>query len=188
METSRLAIDQLVREHSSMAVLLVMLDSYFAAIKDGDEVDDSLLLDAMRYLTEFADSVHHTKEDLAVAAVFDRTAAIRAAQSELDAQHLRIRQSGMRLRADLERALLDVPMPRGALAAEGFAYTAELRRSIEFEEQRLFPILVDTLDDDEWARVGARLGPRLDPLFGERAEAEYIQLLAELTERFVCAP
>jgi hemerythrin-like domain-containing protein len=178
------AVDQLVREHDQMVVLLVMLDSHFAAMRAGEEGDLPLVLDAMSYLTEFVDDVHHRKVHLAVSEATRRTPAIQAAEPEIDAQHRRIRLTGGQLRADLETASLDAPVSRGTLAEEGFKYTAELRRNMEFEEQQVFPALSAALDGDGWSRIVARLGPACDPLFGAVAEERYIKLLRELTERF----
>jgi hemerythrin-like domain-containing protein len=186
VEASSRAVERLVREHANIAMLLVMLDSYFAAMKAGDEVDDKLVLDAMRYLTEFVDSFHHSKVDLAVDAVGAQTPATKAIRSELAAQHDRIRLAGAALRDGLENALLDEPVPRQALADGGFDYTRELRRNMALEEAAVFPALAKALDADAWARIDAILGPQRDPLFGEVVHQRYANLFRELTGRFGC--
>ncbi len=183
---SRLAVDRLIREHSNVGLLLLMLDSYFAAMSGGEDVDDALLLDAMTYMTDFVNGFHHPKEELAVEAVADRSAAIRGAKAGLEAQHRRIREVGLSLRVALERTLLDEPIARQRLAEAGFAYAAEMRRSMEREEATVFPALAKGLDADAWHVIDARIGPQTDPLFGETVHQRYAELFRELTDRFGC--
>ncbi len=183
---SRAAVDQLIREHRNIEVLLVMVDSYFAAMGSGEEVDESLLIDAMSYMTEYVDAFHHPKEQLAVDAVSSRSLAIASAKSELEGQHRRIGETGGWLRATLEHALRDQPIPRRELIGVGLSYTAEMRRNMELEEQVVFPALTEVLDAEAWRLIDARLSPRPDPLFGEAVHQRYGELFRELVERFGC--
>lgn len=183
---SRAAVDQLIREHRNIGLLLLMLDSYFAAMSSGDEVDESLLTDAMTYMTEYVDAFHHAKERLAVEAVADRSRAIADARGELEKQHRRIGEAGGWLRGTLQQALRDQPISRRKLIAVGLSYTADMRRNMELEEREVFPALVDVLDADAWRRIHAKLSPRPDPLFGESVHQRYGELFRELVERFGC--
>jgi hemerythrin-like domain-containing protein len=182
--SSRAAVETLIREHRNIEVLLVMLDSYFAAMNAGDEVDEALLVDAMTYMTDYVDAFHHSKEQLAVDAVADRSRAIAAAKSELESQHRRIGEAGAWLRATLEQVLRDEPISRRKLISAGLAYTAEMRRNMELEETLVFPALVEVLDAEAWRVIEARLSPRPDPLFGEAVHQGYAELFRELAERF----
>jgi hemerythrin-like domain-containing protein len=184
-QAARKTIDEFLREHRDVTTLLVMLDSYFASMKLGDDVDDPLLLDAMSYLSCFLQGVHHAKEDLAVEAAIDRVPAIRELCGELAAQHRRIRDAGAQLHDELQGVLLDAPILRRALADDGFAYTAEIRRNMALEEEAVFPALSEALDADMCARIDARL-PRRDALFGAAGGARYEKLFHELTSRFGC--
>jgi hemerythrin-like domain-containing protein len=182
--SSQAAVETLIREHRNIEVLLVMLDSYFAAMHAGDEVDETLLVDAMTYMTDYVDAFHHSKEELAVDAVADRSRAIAAAKSELEAQHRRIGEAGAWLRASLEQVLRDEPISRRKLITAGLTYTAEMRRNIELEETFVFPALVEVLDAEAWRHIEARLSPQPDPLFGEAVHQRYAELFRELVERF----
>jgi hemerythrin-like domain-containing protein len=181
-----MAVERLIREHSNIGLMLFMLDSYFAAMSAGQEVDEALLLDATTYMTVFVGGFHHAKEQLAVVAVASRSAAIRGARDELEAQHHRIREDGLRLRGGLERTLLDEPMPRQKLAVAGVAYAAAVRRNMEYEEMTVFPVLAEMLDDDAWHVIDATIGPQTDPLFGETVHQQYAELFRELAARFGC--
>jgi hemerythrin-like domain-containing protein len=183
-EAARHTIDELVREHRHVETLLVMLDSYFAAMKLGDDVDDPLLLDTMSYLTGFH-GFHHAKEELAIEAALGRSPAIRHICGELGAQHRRIREAGALLHDELQGALLDEPISRRALADDGFAYSAAIRRNMALEEETVFPVLSDALDADACASIRARL-PRRDAFFGDAAGERYERLFHELTSRFGC--
>ncbi len=178
------AIERLVREHDNIAQLLVVLDSQFASIARGDdEADDGLIRDAMTYMTDFVDNFHHGKEDLAVASVADRVESVRPLQKELNGQHLRIREAGRTLTAELERMLLDEPVRRRELATIGFDYAAQVRRNMEFEEGRVFPRLMEGFDEEACARIDARLGSPPDPLFGPAVHARYRALFQTLRRR-----
>jgi hemerythrin-like domain-containing protein len=182
--SSRAAVETLIREHRNIEMLLVMLDSYFAAMNAGDEVDEALLVDAMTYMTDYVDAFHHSKEQLAVDAVAGRSRAIAAAKSELEAQHRRIGEAGAWLRATLEQVLRDEPISRRKLITTGLGYTAEMRRNMELEETSVFPALVEVLDTEAWRVIETRLSPRPDPLFGEAVHQRYAELFRELVERF----
>jgi hemerythrin-like domain-containing protein len=177
------AVDQLVREHDNLAQLLVVVDSLFASIASGEEADDDLIRDATTYLTEFVDAFHHGKEDLALAVAAERAEGLQAVQRALRQQHLRIHEAGTALCTELERMLLDEPVRRQDLAAEGFAYTAEIRRNIEFEESKVFPVLLDELGADAWARIESELACPPDPLFGPAVNERYRTLFRTLTRK-----
>jgi branched-chain amino acid transport system ATP-binding protein len=181
----RAAVETLIREHRNIEMLLVMLDSYFAAMSAGDDVDETLLVDAMTYMTEYVDGFHHNKEQLAVDVVAERSPAIADAKAELEAQHRRIGQAGAWLRATLEQVVLrDAPVSRQKLIATGLTYTAEMRRNMELEERLVFPALTAGLDADAWRVIEARMPPQPDPLFGEAVHQRYAELFRELVERF----
>lgn len=183
---SRAAVDRLIREHRNIGQLLLMLDSYFAAMGSGEEVDERLLTDAMAYMTDYVDAFHHAKEELAVDAVAGRSRAIADARAELDEQHRRIGEAGGWLRATLEQTLRDEPSPRRKLIVTGLSYTAEMRRNMELEEKVVFPALCEVLDADAWRLIDAKVPPRPDPLFGEAVHQRYAELFRELVARFGC--
>lgn len=183
---TRAAVDRLIREHRNIGQLLLVLDSYFAAMSSGDDVDERLLTDAMTYMTDYVDAFHHAKEQLAVEAVANRSRAIANARAELEAEHRRIGEAGAWLRSTLEQALRDQPISRRKLIAVGMSYTAEMRRNIELEETVVFPALVEVLDADAWRLIDAKLPPQPDPLFGEGVHQRYAELFRELVARFGC--
>jgi hemerythrin-like domain-containing protein len=182
--SSRAAVETLIREHRNIEMLLVMLDSYFAAMNSGDDVDETLLVDAMTYMTDYVDGFHHSKEQLAVDAVAARSGAVAAAKGELEAQHRRIGEASAWLRETLEQVLRDRPIPRRQLVRAGLSYTAEMRRNMELEETSVFPALVQVLDAEAWRLIEAKLPPQPDPLFGEAVHQRYAELFRELVERF----
>jgi hemerythrin-like domain-containing protein len=177
------AVDELVREHDNLAQLLVVVDSLFASIASGEEADDDLIRDATTYLTEFVDTFHHGKEDLAVSVAAQRAEGPRALQPVLGEQHRRIHAAGTALCTELERMLLDEPVRRQDLAAEGFAYTAEIRRNVEFEESQVFPLLLGELGADAWTRIESELACPPDPLFGPAVHERYRALFRTLTRK-----
>ena len=183
---SQAAVETLIREHRNIEMLLVMLDSYFAAMSAGDEVDEALLVDAMSYMTEYVDGFHHSKERLAVDVVAGRSRAIANAKTELVAQHHRIGEAGAWLRDALAQVLRDEPVSRRKLIATGLTYTAEMRRNMELEEKLVFPALTEMLDTEAWQTIEARLPPHPDPLFGEAVHQRYAELFRELVDRFGC--
>jgi hemerythrin-like domain-containing protein len=181
--TTRPAVERLVREHDNIAQVLVLLDSELASFALAQDADDELAMCALEYLTDFVDGFHHEKEDRAVEAALARVPALREALVELHAQHERIRTAGAALHDGLERALLDEPVRRSELAKTGYAYTTEVRRNMELEEDHIFPLLAEALDDAEWARIEADAGGRPDPLFGEQVHERYERLFHELARR-----
>jgi hemerythrin-like domain-containing protein len=181
----RPAVERLVREHDDIAQVLVLLDSELASVAFAEEeADDTLAMIALDYLSEFVDGFHHAKEDRAFEAAATRTPALRETLIELRAQHARIRDNGAALRAALERALFDQPVSRRDLAAAGFAYSAEVRRNMELEEQRVLPALDEALDESDWDRIEAEVGGDRAPRCSEATHESYERLFHELERRF----
>jgi hemerythrin-like domain-containing protein len=146
-----------MREHRDVDMLLLMLESYFATLSAGEDVDDALLLDAMRYMTDFAGGFHHAKERLAIEAAAQRSTAIAAAKPELEAQYERIGEAGPWLCSTLELTLRDAPVPKRRLFRAGLSYTAEVRRNMALEEKVVFPALCDMLDAGTWRLLDAKI-------------------------------
>jgi hemerythrin-like domain-containing protein len=182
--TTRPALERLVREHDDIAQVLVLLDSELASVAFAEDADDTLAMSALDYLSEFVDGFHHAKEDRAFEEAATRAPVLRDLVAEAHAQHARIRECGATLRAGFERALFDQPVSRRDLAAAGFAYSAQLRRNMELEEQRVLPLLDEALDDADWQRIEAEVGSESAPLFGEAAHDSYERLFHELERRF----
>jgi hemerythrin-like domain-containing protein len=180
---TRPAVERLVQEHDNITQVLVLLDSELASVAFAEDADDELAMLALEYLMEFVDGFHHLKEDLAIEVGARRVPALQDAIAELQDQHVRIHDGGAALRAALERALFDEPVRRRDIAQIGYAYTAELRRNMELEEQSIFPQLAEALDDEDWARIESDVGGRPDPLFGEQVHGKYERLFHELARR-----
>jgi hemerythrin-like domain-containing protein len=181
---TRPAVERLLREHDDIAQVLVLLDSELASVAFAEDADDTLAVSALDYLAELVDGFHHAKEDRAFEAAVARDAALSDVVAQLSAQHETIHERGAALRNAFERVMFDEPVSRRDLAAAGFAYSTELRRSMEAEEQLVLPLLDAALDDAEWERIEAEVGAAAAPLTGPAAHEGYERLFHELERRF----
>lgn len=159
------ALDIIRNEHRSIAAVL---ESLRRLSRDGGRVPrvDAAVFGAMvNYLENFADRVHHPKEDQYLFAPLRR----RGAQAEsliagLEREHAEggqalhaLRQSYARLEAAGDREL-----PAFARAVEDFAraYFEHMRK----EEEQLFPLAEKLFTPQDWAAIDRAFEENRDPL------------------------
>lgn len=182
----RSEVERLRCEHGNIARLLLVLESHLARLHAGEDLDEQLMLDAVSYLTDYVDGIHHAREDLIVELLAEREPLVRAILATLSAQHDAIRAEGAMLRERLESAALDAPVAREDLVRHGFAYTGDLRRNMALEERVVFPLAVVGLSAAEWGAIEAKVAGGVDPLFGGTVEPPYRALFEEIARRVGC--
>jgi hemerythrin-like domain-containing protein len=173
-------------EHANFSRLLDLVDAQIALFHRGERPDYELMLDVMHYMTHYPDRFHHPREDLACQVLAERDAGFRDAVGDLAHQHVRIADTGTRLVKDLDAIVDGAFMPRAAVESDAEAYTRTLRQHMRREEEVIFPALDRTLAAADWARVGARIHPGADPVFGESVDGRYAALHKRIAEQVGC--
>jgi hemerythrin-like domain-containing protein len=169
-----------------MERLLGLLNGEATLLGRGAEADLALMIDVLRYLTDYPDRYHHPVEDLALWRLAERGLIGRADAEALDFEHRSVRFHGARLLRRLEGAVADTPTPRAELAMAANQYAGALHAHLAHEEQVLLPLLERHLAGSDWREIFALAAPPPDPLFGEHTHARFAPLRAAIAARAHC--
>jgi hemerythrin-like domain-containing protein len=105
-------IDQLVRDHRNMRLLLDIIEEEMNAHADARVPDFDLLRMIAEYTLEYPDLVHHPREDLVFERLVMRDPASKAIVGHLVEAHKELAQLTRRFAAALSDVARDVVLPR----------------------------------------------------------------------------
>ena len=151
-----------------------------------EDPDWSLIRDCLRYLSEYADAVHHKLEDV----VFDNLlkAPLTDAQREsvvVNAkQHKTLGEASARLSQDVDMVLRDVVVPADQIRLHLDQYLKAQRDHIRYENEYVFPLAQEHITAQAWDDVSQDLTQIQDPVFQSRVNEyhrlyQFVQELAE---------
>ncbi len=175
-----------LREHRNIDLLLSLLHVELGALASDGAPRYVLMVDVLHYLTSYVDHYHHGREDLLFAAAARRAPGLEPFVTAVEEQHGDVIGSGAMLRGDLERALLDLPVPKSHLLEAGRAYVRGLRAHLDYEEREVFPRVAAVLGPEDIRAVDALFGTVRDPLFGPVTHERYRSLFDEVSRTAGC--
>jgi hemerythrin-like domain-containing protein len=123
---------------------------------------------------------HHPREDLAFEIVRERHPKLAKLVDALTAEHVIAVEKSSQLVADLDSVVNGAILPRDKVEMPGREYIAHFRHHMVKEEAELFKLVEQTLTDDDWKAIDAKLKPLVDPLFGTHAKEQYAALRREI--------
>ena len=178
------AISIIKSEHKNLGAVLYSLEKLIEEIDSGKQADLSIFHGLFTYIDRFLDRYHHPKENLylfpkLLARAPDTEGLIR----ELGQQHT-------------EGEILFVEMLK-ALSAYEFSgvaefphfrdtvlkYTAFERQHAHKEEDEVLPRAREALEASDWEEIDAAFEANEDPLFGNKWNNEFSDLLNQLINR-----
>lgn len=170
---------QLRDDHRNMSALLDVIEAQMRLVGAGETPNMELLRDIMRYMTDFADAIHHPKEDL-IYAELRRSGGRAAMQLEaVDADHLKLARLSKSLRDDVEAIVAGTAVvTRERVVNDAGRYVRRLRTHMRWEERELFP-LADALSSSNPICIELQ-DDGSDPIFGATSEAAFSNLLTHL--------
>jgi branched-chain amino acid transport system ATP-binding protein len=163
-------------DHSNMWRLATTIDHVAGEIEDGAQVDPAFFNAVFDYIAQYVDRFHHPKEDDYLFRLLRlRSAQAAAILDALQQEHRDGPQQLMALRAAVAQAA------QGALAAPELvatlrAYTAGLKNHMRQEEKLVMPLAREALTQEDWAEIDRAFLDHKDPLFGDKAKAEFREL------------
>lgn len=169
-------IDQLVRDHRNMALLLDIIEEEIDAYRRDHVPDFDLLRVMAEYTLNYPDRVHHPRENLVLERLVERDPAAGEAVGNLVAEHARLAELTLEFAKAMNAAANDVELSRewfDALAAE---YLSANRRHMQVEETQFFPRALSVLTGDDWAEIDQLTARPNDPLFGDKVTKAYLFL------------
>lgn len=170
------ALQIIQEEHRNLWRIAITIDQVADDMDQGTRVDPAFFNSLFDYIEQFVDQAHHPKEDdFLFRLLRQRSAAAATLLDRLQAEHQNGPEHLKGLRRQLARSA------SGQLGSRDFTaalrtYTEGLRGHIRSEEKDVMPLARAALTDDDWAEIDRAFRDNDDPLFGERARAEFREL------------
>jgi len=174
-------LQSLHEDHVNLMKLLTsMRRELHGAVQDGDP-DYNLLMDALDYIKNHADAVHHVREDQIYARLKQAHQEHAPLVERLMLEHQQLQESTIEAMTVLSNALNDVILDKRTLedSVENFLIAQQDHMGVE--EREVFPLVDSVFEADDWQYVATRIHAGEDPLFGEQVEDRYQALYMSLT-------
>jgi hemerythrin-like domain-containing protein len=180
--TIRLAdiLNDLREDHRNIAIMLDLLERETGRIRDGEKPDYELIHDIMRYLTVYADAVHHPKEDILYSAIKTERPDLADGLEQVEPEHQELARLGEALRNDIEAVASGAAVKRDRIVADTSNYVALLRHHMDWEEGDLFKRAASLVDAEAAMFVDISRLNALDPVFGPEREHTFTNLLENI--------
>jgi hemerythrin-like domain-containing protein len=151
------------QEHVRFNRLLDLVESQLDRFHLGIRPDYTRILEAMRYMRQYADTIHHPREDLAFARLAKRDPRCRLEIEALIGEHDEITHSGEELVLLLDEVLDGAFVERAQVEKPGREYLRLVREHIRREE-RFFPAVNLALSARDWEDIDREIPEQPDPL------------------------
>lgn len=175
-------LDKLHEDHINFIKLLNFLAHQLKLLRDCKSLDLELMLKALQYMKEYPDLVHHPLEDVVFKYFIEHHGQ---AQNDLKAllqEHSEMPELTDRLIEMVQGALSDLPQDRQKLCTNLQTYLLKQKEHMDHEEGHVYPVIRDTMTDQEWQNIDSSLETVSDPLFGKKVEKNYQTLLHQVVE------
>lgn len=177
-------IRQLHTDHINISRLLDFLEQEIEMIHNEETPDYALMFDAMHYMVNYPDLVHHPTEDLIFEKLKHRDPDTAVEVDRLTAEHQVLADKSTQFLELLRRIDNETTMvSREAAEAQGVDYISLLRQHMSKEEGQVFPRVHQVLVDDDWQEIRVALKKQEDPVFGKIVAEEYRTLYDWLVPR-----
>lgn len=170
------ALTLISQDHSNLWRLATTIDQVASEIEDGAAVEASFFTSVFDYIEQFVDRSHHPKEDDYLFRLLRlRSAEAAAVLDSLQTEHREGPANLAALRGQVSQAARG-EITGAALALALRNYTLGLKTHIRTEEKSVLPLARRVLLPSDWAEINAAFLDNNDPLFGDKAKAEFRQL------------
>ncbi|MGF1725973.1 hemerythrin domain-containing protein [Photobacterium nomapromontoriensis] len=174
-------LDEIHTEHGYIGRLLTLLQQKLAAIRNGQEVNYSLIKDIVSYLQNHAQYCHHPKEDV-LYHYYQAHYADEAEQMEsLEKEHEKLAELTHEFADTVDMILMDAVIPLDVFADKLNTFVDCQKAHLEFEERKILPLIRLHFTPEDWQTV-SELYEKCDsdPLFGNQVSDCYRHLAQRL--------
>lgn len=173
-------ISNLRKEHENFKKLLNLLDTQLYLLRKEEEPDYQLMTDILCYMTQYADLVHHTKEEAIFYHVAERKPNVAENVAYIVKQHRMIEKYG----ASFYEYLKDIIggqriMQLNNIEKAGRLYSTTLRSHLNQENRDLFGLAEQLLNENDWKKIEASTQSKSDPIFGDEPIKDRFHLLCD---------
>ena len=167
-------------EHDYFRSLLRVLQRETDALHRGARPNYELMLDAIGYLREYCDEVHHRREDVAFERLAQRRPDLASALERLHQEHRVIARAGEALRELLLAALDGSMVQRAQIEVAAATYLVYYGNHIAKEDEDVAAAAAVALTEADWEAVRAAAPGRADPLFGNSPQERFRALRRQI--------
>ena len=177
-------IFKLRKEHVDFRKLLELLDVQLGSLEKGKNPDYQVMTDILYYMTQYSDLIHHPTEEVIFALLTTRDPSVKDDVAELTKLHYTIGKSGACLYEKLGKIVIGETeiRPLKEIEIAGRLYVTTLRTHMDTEEQGLFVLAEQLLNEDDWNKIRAETQTKPDPIFGEAIEARFHMVCDQLAQ------
>lgn len=174
-------MDQLHADHINIARVIDLLKHQYEEMRRDGSPDFNLMLDIMDYIHSYPDYVHHPKENVVFKVYLEHHKEMRDTVQALMIEHQEMVQKTHDLQDAIDGILNDSLVDKAELELQLAEFIAQQTRHMDTEEAKVFPMLRDTLNKEDLARIEAELPTEQDPLFGEVVRERFEALYQHIT-------
>ncbi len=159
-----------------------MLDAQLDLLHKGEDPEYQLMTDILYYMTQYSDLIHHPREEAIFSLLLERDSSAEQDVAEITRQHHTIGESGAHFYEKLENIINGESeiMQLQEIEVPGRLYVTTLRAHMDQEEQSLFVMAEQLLNDDDWRKVKTETLSKPDPIFGEAIEDRFHSVCDQL--------
>ena len=174
-------LGELKTDHRNIARLIDLLEQQGDELYSEGTPDLDLMCDIMRYIAEYADTVHHPKEDKLYAELRAVRPDLSSGLGRIGDEHRALGEQSLSLIKRLEAVVEGDAGSRKLVVADALRYADLLRKHMRWEETDLFRRLARMVADGHGELSIAVVVDRRDPLFGSEVEQRFAELYRRVT-------
>ena len=173
-------LDKLHNDHINFFKLLTFLEEELHLLEECEDCDLTSTLDAIKYMKEYPDFVHHPLEDVVFKYFLEHHEEAHEKIVELLHEHDEMPKLTEKLLNMLEGVLAEVPQKREDICDNLKKYISIQKEHMDLEEAYVYPVINSTMNENDWNNIDSELAHVEDPLFGKNVEKAYQGLLQQI--------
>jgi|GEM_PF-265932 len=175
-------LNKLHTDHMNFMKLLTYLEKQYRLLENCERSELSSVLDAIKYMKEYPDYIHHPLENIVFKYYLDHYEEAHGKITELLHEHEEMPLLTNKLIGMLQGALTDMPQRRDELCRHLEKYISIQKNHMNEEEAHIYPILDSTFNENDWNNIDNKLAHVEDPLFGEKVKKSYQGLIQQIVD------
>ena len=173
-------LEKLHSDHINFSKLLRFLQQQQHLLEECKISDLAGMYDAVRYMKEYPDYVHHPLEDVVFRYFLKHHGQQHESIGELLHEHEGMPALTERLLEALQNAQGGLPQDREELCKMLEEYISVQRKHMDEEEAHVYPVLNSSLSPRDWQEIDDDLARVEDPLFGKKVQESYRRLFQQI--------
>lgn len=163
-------MNELHQDHIHLTKVLNIMDQQVALITSGHTPDLFLLADIAHYIQNYPDLIHHPKEDIIFNVLKQKTSEGAEMVAQLQDDHEKLPHETTELYNMLKSVAGSVLLlSRDELKSTIEHFIDLERKHMALEEQFVFPLIKEKLEDADLMGIDRSGSAEIDPLFGRLA-------------------